>query len=135
MMLELLLGATLAVLSPGAGEGRPQDGPAPCELTDGELASQALGASRLQRIGDMTLFEATAADAVGGCGVWVMHVNADGSVGDAEMLRGEPSGAYSRVIPAWLETFRFHPQGEAWTSTTLVAITASSSSEAEAPAE
>lgn len=132
MIDKALAAAVLAMFAPDAATA--QTTPAVCELSESELASQPQGAERVQQIGDMTPFEG-AAEGIGGCGVWTIHVKADGTVGETEMLRGEPSGAYERVIPAWLATVRFHPLAEPWTTTTLIALTVTSGEETLAQAQ
>ena len=118
-------GAALAasmILSSGVASVQAEA--APCELTGSEKALEGAMAERLVQTGDMEIFSSPqTTGAFGGCAVWSLRVNADGTVAQAEMVRGEPVGVHERLVGEWLRTTRFRPQPAPWTTVTVVRLT------------
>lgn len=94
-----------------------------CELTPTEQARSEAALERVVSEGDRSaMYYMTPTGRPGGCGIWLLTVEPDGSVSAAVLQRHESTGEYEQSIGRYLLTRRFEPSDQRWEALAPVMI-------------
>lgn len=92
-----------------------------CELSPDEQQRAKAAQARSVSEGDLrAMVHRTPLGPPGGCGVWLVTVEPDGSVSGTRLLRHNSTGAYEGGVSRYLLTKRYRPSDQQWEA--LVAV-------------